>query len=112
MDPTVPPNTPAAPAAAQVAAPAAPAQSTTPPAAPPPADAPKFVPVSPEEWQAVVKMREDLAKIQADQRKRDAKAREDQIKAMTQKGEIENAFKALRDDSERSSRPSACGSRR
>jgi hypothetical protein len=64
-------------------------------------EAPKTVQVSPEEWAAIIKTREELARIQADQRAAEAKARDEQIKAATTKGEIENAFKMLRDDSER-----------
>jgi len=82
--------------------PAPPAAQTAPVAPPAPAaEAPKAVPVSPEEWAAIVKMREDFAKVQADQREREAKAREEQIKAMTQKGEIENAFRSLREDADK-----------
>jgi hypothetical protein len=97
---------PATPAAAQVAAAPPVAQTTaavTPPvqAVPPAAEAPKTISVSAEEWATILKTREELGKIQAQQREHEAKAREEQIKAMTTKGEIENAFKALRDDSEK-----------
>jgi hypothetical protein len=97
---------PATPAAAQVAAQAPPVASptqtsTTPPAAQVAAEAAKTISVSAEEWATILKTREELGKIQAQQREQEAKAREEQIKAMTTKGEIENAFKALRDDSEK-----------
>ena len=95
------PSTPAAPAAAQIAAPVAPVAPTPPTAPAAIVDPPKFVPVPIDEWASLVKTREDLAKIQADQRAAEAKAREEQLTAMAQKGEFENAFKELREHSQR-----------
>ncbi len=95
------PSTPAAPAAAQIAAPVAPVAPPPPTAPAAIVDPPKFVPVPIDEWASLVKTREDLAKIQADQRAAEAKAREEQLTAMAQKGQFENAFKELREHSQR-----------
>jgi len=101
---STPVPTPATPAAAQIAAPVVPATTPAPTPAQQPqtvADPPKFVPVPLEEWTSLLKTREDLAKIQAQERDREAKTREDQLTAMAQKGQFENAFKELRDHSQK-----------
>jgi hypothetical protein len=79
---------PAAAAAPQVAAPAAPANPGT-------------VTIPLDQLQAFTAMQARLAKVEEDQQRRDAEARAEQIKVLAAKGQVEEALRQQREQSQR-----------
>lgn len=65
-----------------------------------PDETPQTVTIPLEQLQAFTAVQARLATLEGEQRAREASAREEQAKIMAQKGEVENALKLLRDQSE------------
>jgi len=99
LDPTPNPSTPATPAAAQVAAPAP--GNANPNPDPKPAEPSGNVTIPLEQLQAFTAIQTRLAKIEEENRVREAQAQQEQAAILAKKGEIENAFALLKTQSDR-----------
>ena len=101
--PGTPSSTPATPAAAAVAAPpAVPAAQPTPaqpgPIAP---GVPPTVTITNTLYETLVAQQAENVRLQADQRQRDERARQDRVRLLVEQGKTEEAMKANRDDADR-----------
>ena len=102
LDPVPNPSTPATPAAAQAAAPA-PGSNLNPNPDPskPPEHPSGTVTIPLEQLQAFTAIQTRLAKIEEENRVREAQAQQEQAAILAKKGEIENALDLLRKQSEK-----------
>jgi hypothetical protein len=77
-----------------------PTPTPAPPPAPAPAPAPQTVTIPLEQLQAFTSVQARLAEMEADQRRQQEAAQQEQARILAQKGEVENALRILREQSE------------